>query len=225
MRINVFVAQATGLSRRAADRAIQEGRVAINGNMARLGDTVNAVDAVTLDGTPIVPAKKTIIMLNKPAGYVCSRRGQGSRTIYDLLPPEYHSLKPVGRLDKASSGLLLLTNDGPLANTLTHPRYAKTKLYDVTLNKALTAPHKQQITGKDVHLEDGPSGFGLEPAGSAGRKWRVALQEGRNRQIRRTFTALGYEVRSLHRTQFGPYSLHGLKTGEYRLLEPPSQHA
>src|SRR5665213_2596758 len=138
MRVNQFVAQATGLSRRAADRAIQEARLAINQHTAGLGDSVTSNDAVTLDNRPIMAAASLVIMLNKPAGYVCSRAGQGSRTIYDLLPSEYHQLKPVGRLDKDSSGLLLLTNDGQLANQLAHPRYAKTKTYEVTLDKPLT---------------------------------------------------------------------------------------
>ncbi len=222
MRVNAFVAQATGLSRRAADQAIQQGRVTINGGTARLGDKVGTVDTITLDGSQVVPSKKTIVMLNKPAGYVCSRRGQGSRTIYRLLPAEYHNLKPIGRLDKASSGLLLLTNDGQLANALMHPRNAKTKLYDVVLDKALSAPHRQRIVSRGVHLEDGPSGFGLEPIDATNHKWRVTMQEGRNRQIRRTFSALGYDVRALHRTRFGPYNLHGLNTGEYRVVAPPA---
>jgi 23S rRNA pseudouridine2605 synthase len=122
MRLNKFIAQSTGLSRRAADAAIAQGRVSVNGREAALGKEVGESDTVVLDNSAITPAVNTVtIMLNKPVGYVCSRNGQGSKTVYDLLPPEYQQLKPVGRLDKDSSGLLLMTNDGDLAYELTHP--------------------------------------------------------------------------------------------------------
>src|SRR5690242_11466002 len=125
MRINKFIAQATGLGRRAADAAITAGRVRVDGEMPSSGMNVRATDKVTFDSRMITirDDAPVTIMLNKPAGYVVSRNGQGSKTIYDLLPPEYQQLKPVGRLDKNSSGLLLLTNDGRLANELTHPSH------------------------------------------------------------------------------------------------------
>src|ERR1700750_464886 len=117
MRINRFIALATGLSRRAADQAIAEGRVAVNGIPPQPGQQIKSSDSVTLDRLPITPVVNTVtIILNKPVGYVCSRDGQGSKTVYDLLPPELRHLKPVGRLDKDSSGLLLMTNDGKLAH-------------------------------------------------------------------------------------------------------------
>lgn len=217
MRINKFIAQATGLSRRAADQAIQEGRVAINGQPAQLGDTADEQAVVTLDSRPITPVvKHRTIILYKPVGYISSREGQGSRTIYDLLPPEYHSLKPVGRLDKDSSGLLLLTDDGDLANQLTHPRYAKTKIYEVALDKPLEPLHQQMIADIGVRLEDGPSRLGLERTDDSRLQWRITMQEGRNRQIRRTFEALGYTVKTLHRTHFGSYSLGSLEPGTYQ---------
>jgi len=208
MRLNKFIAQATGLSRRAADTAISEGRVAINGSQATLGDQATTSDTVTLDGKPITPAvKTTTIMINKPIDYVCSRNGQGSQTIYELLPAEYQQLKPVGRLDKNSTGLLLLTNDGDFANQLTHPRYAKTKVYEITLDKPLEPLHQQMINDTGINLEDGNSQLQLAKQGDDGRDWQVTMREGRNRQIRRTFQALGYEVIALKRTHFGPYAL------------------
>ena len=216
MRVNQFVAQATGLSRRAVDRAIQEGRVAINQRTAGLGDSVTSNDAVTLNNRPIMAATSLVIMLNKPAGYVCSRAGQGSRTIYDLLPPEYHQLKPVGRLDKDSSGLLLLTNDGQLANQLAHPSYAKTKTYEVTLDKPLTKIDQAKIE-QGVKVEDYVSQLRLLP-GAEAQSWHVAMSQGRNRQIRRTFAALDYQVKSLHRLQLGDYRLADLPTGQHREL-------
>lgn len=220
MRINKYVALATGLSRRAADNAIAEGRVSVNGQSPSVGQHIGDKDRVTLDNRAITTAVKTItIMLNKPVGYVCSRNGQGSKTVYDLLPPELHQLKPVGRLDKNSSGLLLLTNDGQLANELTHPSRQKTKVYLVTLDKPLQALHQQFISDHGVQLADGPSQFELERI-TGETTWRITMHEGRNRQIRRTFAALGYEVITLHRTQFGPYQLGGLPSGQFEQLAP-----
>jgi 23S rRNA pseudouridine2605 synthase len=218
MRINKYVAQATGLSRRAADQAISEGRVSLNAQPAALGDIVASSDIVALDNRPITPVVKPVtIMLNKPVGYVCSRQGQGSLTIYDLLPTEYQRLKPVGRLDKDSTGLLLLTNDGDLAQQLTHPSFAKTKIYQVQIDKPLEPLHHQMISDIGVRLEDGPSKFNLEKL-STPKKWQVTMQEGRNRQIRRTFAALGYTVTKLNRSTFGPYDLGYLETGKIAIV-------
>lgn len=208
MRINKYLAQATSLSRRSADTAILAGRVLLNGKAPGQGAQVEAGDAVSLDGK-IVSADVAIqtIMLNKPVNYVCSRDGQGSKTVYDLLPDEYQTLNTVGRLDKYSSGLLLLTNDGPLANELTHPRYDKKKIYEITLNVPLPPLQQQMINDYGVQLPDGPSKLQLEKMDDEGRAWRVVMSEGRNRQIRRTFSALNYTVVTLHRTHFGVYAL------------------
>lgn len=209
MRINKFVALASGMSRRAADAAIEQGSVLVDGERPTLGQEVSPGQKVTLDGRLLqTVTKHQTILLNKPVGYVVSRDGQGSKTIYDLLPPELHSLKPVGRLDKNSSGLLLLTDDGLLAHELTHPRYQKKKVYQVSLNKPLTPEDWQKITKQGVLLEDGVSKFELKLHEKNDRiQWIVTMHEGRNRQIRRTFEALGYKVAKLHRMQFGPYQL------------------
>lgn len=214
MRINKYVAQATGLSRRAADQAIEQGRVQINGQTATLGSKITPDDRVTLDKRPVTPAVKTTIILNKPTGYVTSRDGQGAKTIYDLLPAEFEALKPVGRLDKDSSGLLLLTNDGELANQLTHPRYSKTKIYEIKLNKPLGPLHQQMISDHGIQLDDGNSKLSLQKLNSD-QNWQVTMSEGRNRQIRRTFEALGYEVAQLNRTAFGQYKLGNLQKGGF----------
>jgi 23S rRNA pseudouridine2605 synthase len=220
MRINKYVALATGMSRRAADVAIAEGRVLINQKMPSSGHDVSEIDKVTLDGRAITPpVNSTTIMLNKPAGCVVSRDGQGSKTIYDLLPEGYQQLKPVGRLDKDTSGLLLLTNDGNLANELTHPSKRKLKVYEVTIKQPLQPLHRQMISDIGVMLDDGPSKFELERRTDDDRDWIVKMAEGRNRQIRRTFDALGYEVIKLHRTQFGPYYIEDLTEGKYVLTE------
>ena len=157
--------------------------------------------------------QRVLLMLNKPAGYVCSRNGQGSKTVYDLLPKKYHYLKTIGRLDKDSSGLLLLTNDGELANKLTHPRYQKSKVYEVSLNKELKSSDQSKLQ-KGVSLDNGLSRFSYIKSTSA-NKYEVTLSEGRNRQIRRTFEAIGYRVSKLHRTDFGSYSLGGLPIRQY----------
>lgn len=221
MRINKFVALASGMSRRAADAAIGQGRVAVDGRAATLGQEVTESQKVTLDGQVLqsVSQHKTI-MLNKPAGYVVSRDGQGSKTIYDLIPDELHELKPIGRLDKYSSGLLLLTNDGMLAHELTHPRYHKMKVYQVSLNKPLTPADWQKITTEGVLLDDGPSKFELrQHEKNDGTQWIVTMYEGRNRQIRRTFEALGYRVTGLHRTRFGAFILENTTPGEWHHLK------
>jgi len=218
MRINKFVAASTGMSRRGADQAIEAGRVQMNRITALSGLDVQADDIVTLDGKQLRPAALQTIMLHKPAGYVTSREGQGGRTIYDLLPQELHHLKPVGRLDKDSSGLLLLTNDGGLAQQLTHPSFQKIKEYDITIDQPLQPLHRQMISDFGIQLDDGASKLILERRlDSDDTLWKVSMREGRNRQIRRTFSVLGYEVTKLHRTRFGAYHLGDLKPGAYRL--------
>jgi len=218
MRINRYVALATGMSRRAADKAIIDNRVAIDGKRAEAGSTVIASQIVTLDNRVITPpVSTTTILLHKPKGYVCSRNGQGSKTIYDLLPKELHDLKPVGRLDKDSSGLLLLTNDGDLAHELTHPSRKKVKVYEIMLDKPLQPLHRQMIQDFGVQLDDGSSRFSVERIDEGSeKKWRITMHEGRNRQIRRTFAALGYTVIALHRTQFGNFLLNQLEAATYR---------
>lgn len=215
MRINAYVALATGMSRRSADTVIKSGRVKVNGHPASIGHAVQAQSTVTLDNTRLsLPDNTTTIVLNKPLGYVTSRAGQGNKTIYELLPKKFHHLKPVGRLDKDSSGLLLLTNDGQLANQLTHPSYAKEKIYEISLDKVL-APSDKAFLERGIKLKDGLSKLKLQGQGS---HWTVTISEGRNRQIRRTFAALDYKVVKLHRTSFGYYQLGRLKEGKWQYL-------
>jgi 23S rRNA pseudouridine2605 synthase len=217
MRLNQYIALHTGISRRSADRLIKEGRVTVNGQTPLLGHQVTEHDKVEVSGLKIKNKIKLItILLNKPVGYVCSRNGQGSQTIYDLIPEELHHLKPVGRLDKDSSGLLLMTNDGQLANELTHPSHQKQKVYLVELDKLLSTEDTKKIES-GIHLEDGLSQLNLKQL--RGGIIEVRIYEGRNRQIRRTFASLGYNVEKLHRTHFGSYSLKLLQLGKWKTTE------
>lgn len=243
VRLNKFLAESLGVSRREADALIAAGKITVDGKPAVLGARLNLPDSASngfiagknevsgekstssIDFLPkvcyngeIVPLLTgyTYVALNKPAGYVCSRKRQGEfPTLYELLPEKYHELKTVGRLDKDSSGLLLLTNDGDFAFKMTHPKFTKTKLYEVELDHPLQPLHQQMIADFGIELPNGRSQLGLERMDGARRRWRVTMSEGRNRQIRRTFGALGYTVKKLHRTDFGPYHLDGLAPGEF----------
>lgn len=215
MRINQFVAAASGLSRRQADQYLLENRITINGKLPKIGQDITLNDNVLLDGHKLTLSNKsTTIILNKPTGYVCSRNGQGAKTVYELLPANLHHLKPVGRLDKDSSGLLLLTTNGQLAFDLTHPSKQKQKVYQVTLDKPLDVADKEAIA-QGVRLSDGLSSLKLK---SNNKQWTITMHEGKNRQIRRTFEALGYKVLTLHRTHFGSYQLKSLAIGNFRFI-------
>ncbi len=226
MRINKYIATSTGISRRAADGLIYLGKVTVNGLHASSGQDVSDADVIIVDSKLIDKASDqhiTTIILNKPVGYVCSRDGQGSKTVYDLLPAELHSLKPVGRLDKDSSGLLVMTNDGKLAHEMTHPSFKKNKIYKIELNRQLNKADFTKITDTGVDIGDERlSKFELRPLiGNnseeldSGKGWLVTMSEGRNRQIRRTFSALDYTVTRLHRTYLGQYALGSLESGKY----------
>lgn len=217
IRLNKFIALHAGLSRREADQLIEKGSVTINGAPARLGQHIAPTDTVLLNGQTLKHHTDHIyIALHKPVGYVCSRKQQGdSPTIYSLLPEELHTLKPVGRLDKDSSGLILLTNDGDFAHSMTHPKFIKTKIYEVQLSKPLEPLHQQMISDYGIALEDGTSKFLIEKDGDS---YKITMHEGRNRQIRRTFSSLGYTVIKLHRVEFGKYSLSQLQSGEFKKI-------
>lgn len=218
MRINKYLSLASGVSRRQADKLIVEGRVSIGNLIATTGQQVEDSSRVFLDGKILtIPKNFTTIIFNKPEGYIVSRNGQGGRTIYELLPDKYQTLKPVGRLDKDSCGLLLLTNDGLKAQELTHPSNNKIKIYEIKLDKPINHTDQTKIKETGVLLEDGVSKLGLKQLNKNSLEFRITMSEGRNRQIRRTFNALGYKVKYLKRTDFGEYSLKSLKEGSFQL--------
>jgi len=219
-RLNKELAFRLGVSRREADEMIAAGRVVVGGEKARIGMSVEN-EEIKVDGKAVQPRDKfTYLALNKPAGYVSSRARQGDTpTLYELLPEKYRGLKTVGRLDKDSSGLLLLSDDGDFTFAMTHPKFQKMKVYEVGLDRPLEPLHQQMIGDFGVDLTDGKSRLGLERIGEGRKKWRVTMSEGRNRQVRRTFGALGYTVVKLHRIQFGKYALGGLKEGEFQEID------
>lgn len=217
-RLNKFVALALGVSRRQADELIEQGTVTVNDQPAQLGQRITTADIIRYGNKPLTAQTHQLILLHKPVGYLCSRASQGGvPTIYELLPKDLHHLKPVGRLDKDSSGLILLTNDGDFAHQMTHPSFYKIKRYLVTLDQPLQPLHRQMINDFGVQLPDGPSRLTLERQHDGdNHRWIVQMSEGRNRQIRRTFAALGYTVTKLHRTDFGNYTLGNIKRGEFQ---------
>ena len=193
-RLNKHLATQLGISRREADALIEHRHVRVNDDIAVLGARFEPTDHITVKGKPLTEhVSFSYIALNKPAGYVSSRKQQGEHpTLYELLPKEVHHLKPVGRLDKDSSGLILLSNDGDFHFHMTHPKFHKTKEYIVTIDSPLQPLHQQIINDHGIQLEDGPSKLILEKLSDDRTEWRVSMHEGRNRQIRRTFAALGY---------------------------------
>lgn len=219
-RLNKYLALHLGVSRRRADELIEKGEVSVNGNVAAIGSRIADGDEVKVKGRAVDSSTEFIYLaFNKPVNYVCSRKQQGdSPTIYELIPRKYHTLKPVGRLDRDSSGIILLTNDGDFALQMTHPRYAKVKRYEVTLDKALEPLHQQMIGDFGIDLDDGKSKLTLERRDDERKDWIVIMSEGRNRQIRRTFGSLGYDVVKLNRTNFGPYSIGSLGVGESEVV-------
>ena len=223
LRLNKYLALQLGISRREADILIETGMVKVDGEVAVLGARIRENAQLTVADKPLAMERTAYIYLafHKPTGYVCSRRAQGDHpTIYSIIPEQYHALKPVGRLDYNSSGLLLLTNDGDFAYKMTHPKFIKTKVYHVRLDHDLEPLHQQMISDFGIQLEDGHSQLRLMKLRDDRRdEWEVTMTEGRNRQIRRTFAALGYEVKKLHRTQFGDYSLGDMKPGELQPVD------
>ena len=228
LRLNKYLALQRGISRREADDLIAAGRVEIDGITAVLGarytpdNATGASTIISVDNLPIgTTVEKKYILFHKPVGYISSRRAQDSNpTIYELLPKVLYDLKPAGRLDKDSSGLMLLTNDGDSIQTLTHPRFSKQKQYEITLDDDLAPLHQQMISDHGIQLDDGNSRLILERICDENRsEWKVMMHEGRNRQIRRTFAALGYTVIRLHRTHLGPYALGDIPEGKYTSID------
>jgi 23S rRNA pseudouridine2605 synthase len=219
-RINRFLAAAGVASRRAADTMVEAGRVRIDGVVAEAGSQVLPGQKVTLDGTPVYAERKVYLLLNKPGGVVTTASDpEGRPTVLDHIKVRQRVF-PVGRLDSGTTGLLLMTNDGALAERLMHPRYGVEKTYHA-LVKGLVPEEVAAQLAAGVELDDGPT----QPAtvkivgrDAGGSVLEFVLKEGRNRQIRRMCDVVGYHVRALRRTGYGPLRLGEMEPGASRNL-------
>jgi pseudouridine synthase len=219
IRINKAVAERCEISRRKADALIAEGRVTVNGIRAELGLLVDEDDEIRLDGRTTVSEKQqqVVVMLNKPVGYMTTMDQSKRDTVLDLVQWNEGRLFPIGRLDVESSGLLLMTNDGQLANRLMHPRYAHEKEYDVVIDGLLTESDVSRMR-KGVVLDDGAVTKPAEVLKLSDKRFRITVREGRNRQIRRMVEAIGHRVKQLHRIRISGINLGPLRFGEWRRL-------
>ncbi|MCX7597573.1 MAG: rRNA pseudouridine synthase [Armatimonadetes bacterium] len=221
-RLQKILARAGFGSRRAAEELIAAGRVAVDGQVAKLGDKADpSTQRIEVDGRPIqLPQAYTYLALNKPPGYLCSRRDRHhAKLVYELLPANLRDLVvTVGRLDLRSEGLLLLTDDGELAHRLMHPRYGVLKVYHVVAQGPSRAEEKLE---EGVMLEDGParpdSVVVKDRRGDAVSMY-ITLSEGRKREVRRMCAAVGLKVLRLRRVAFGPIRLGRLPAGKFRQL-------
>lgn len=223
VRLNRFIAQTGLCSRRTADTWIAEGRVTVNGEaVTELGFKVNADnDTVSLDGRAIKPQPFTYVLLNKPRNTITTTDDpRDRRTVMDLLPPELRTVGvvPVGRLDRDTTGVLLLTNDGELANRLMHPRYQVDKIYRVEVEKPLSRVELDQLMN-GVELDDGSARADMVSYLEKPTKIALSIHEGRNRQVRRMIEAIGHTVVRLDRSHQAGMTTSGLRPGKYRLLE------
>lgn len=225
LRLQAYLSRAGVASRRASEALIEGGRVTVDGRPAELGSRVIVGrERVAVDGREVRLQPAEWIALHKPSGYVTTRDDpRGRRTIYDLLPAELHHLFHVGRLDRDSTGILLLTNEGEAANRLLHPRYGTTKEYLADVGGA-PAPETLRALVEGIELEDGIArAMEVEELGGRGggvSRLRIVLEEGRNREVKRMLETVGHPVVSLYRRRFGPITVGRLKRGEWRRLDP-----
>lgn len=229
-RLQKIISQAGIASRRAAEKMILEGRVRVDGKVVReLGTKVNpAAYTISVDGRPLKGEEQHVyLLLNKPKGYLSTAKDDRGRcTVLDLLPEVKERVYPVGRLDNNTEGLLLITNDGTLMNGLLHPRFEVEKTYHAGVTGQLTE-EKLQMLRDGLLLEDGmtaPAKVSLLQEREPGERERgltraaITIHEGRNRQVRRMFAAVGCDVKSLKRVRFADLTLKGVARGHHRAL-------
>ena len=217
VRLNAYLARAGVASRRKADELIKAGRVTVNGRRGELNTDVGRDDRVALDGAPVAQQPLAYILLHKPAGVVTTASDpQGRRTVVDLVDHPVR-VNPVGRLDADTTGAVLLTNDGLLANRIAHPRYGIEKVYVATVEGDPDDEALRRLR-EGVELDDGVTAPAKAKRFAPGRV-EIVLHEGRNRQVRRMLEAVGHPVKRLHRPRLAGLDLDGLAPGEWRELD------
>jgi 23S rRNA pseudouridine2605 synthase len=226
VRLQKFLAESGLASRRACEKIILERRVAVNGHVvSELGTKVDSDDdRVTFDGNPVRPRKKLYVALNKPPGYVSSRKDDlGRRTLADLLPREWTMLYSVGRLDYHSEGLILLTNDGDFSLKVSHPRYTIVKTYRATVECQVLPRVLRRFTEgiEDAGEKLQAKAARLISSNNSRSIVELDLAEGKNREVRRLFESQGLEVSRLQRIKIGPIRLGELPIGKWRTLTEP----
>lgn len=230
MRIQKYISQCGVCSRREAEQKILENKVYVNGKIAQIGQDIDETkDRVTVDRIPIsIIDEKIVLAMNKPTGYLCTNADKfGGQTVFDLLPQEYAKMKLfcIGRLDKNSQGLLILTNDGELANNVIHPSNGIIKKYRVLLNRDLDEKiipillRGVMNEGEKLRATKIITGI-QEDAPNPKRRVEVWLNQGRKREIRRMFESLGYFVKELTRFQIGSYVMRRIPEGTCKKLKP-----
>ncbi len=224
VRLNKYIANAGVCSRREADTYIAAGNVTVNGKtITEMGYKVSPGDEVRFDGRLLQREKKEYVLLNKPRNFITTTRDEkGRRTVMELISKASSArLLPVGRLDRNTTGLLLFTNDGELAKTLTHPKHGVRKIYHVELDKSLKSSDLDKIRA-GLELEDGPITVDEVSyiSGAPKREVGVQLHSGRNRIVRRIFEHLGYQVVKLDRVVFAGLTKKDLPRGNWRYLTP-----
>jgi 23S rRNA pseudouridine2605 synthase len=216
MRLNAYLARAGVASRRGAEALIRAGRVRVNGEVAGLATFVEGRDRVELDGRRVEPEPLAYVLLHKPAGVVTTARDpQGRPTVVGLVEHE-RRVVPVGRLDADTTGALLLTNDGPLAHRLMHPRYEVDKVYEVDV-EGEPSEEALEMLAKGVELDDGPTAPARVRRIGPSRV-ELTIHEGRKHQVKRMCEAVGHPVRRLHRSSYAGLTVDGLAPGAWREL-------
>jgi len=224
VRLNKFIASSGLCSRRKADELIEQGVVKVNGLVVKeLGYLVTNKDKILVNGQPLKKQNLVYIKYYKPAGYITTMSDEkGRKTIYDILPAEVKDLKPVGRLDKDSTGLLIMTNDGDFINKMTHPSIKIPKVYRVVAQGKLNQQHLLQMA-KGIEIEPNKIAYAdsviLDFEGK-NTVLQVILYQGMNRQIRKMLESLGHPVISLKRISHGTINIQGLKKGQFKYLKP-----
>jgi 23S rRNA pseudouridine2605 synthase len=227
VRLNAYLARAGVASRRACDELIRAGRVRVNGQPAGLATVVGREDRVELDGRPLAPEPLSYVLLHKPVGVVTTARDERGRPTVVGLVGRQQRVVPVGRLDADTTGVLLLTNDGPLAHRLAHPRYGVEKVYEADV-EGVPSPATLRNLSDGVVLEErsgearrtAPARARLVGRWKGGARVELALHEGRKHQVKRMLDAVGHPVVRLHRSRYAGLGVDRLAPGEWRALRP-----